>query len=355
MRTPGHAARQGGIPFAILRAGRVHYGSPEEAPHHSPRPPSFARTPGRGHLALAEERRGAGTGGETIDKARAGLREAVALVLDAESARARHSPSRADMAAGRSHTTADQLARRAFVHSPQRSAPSCTGRRSQVTVTPLLRKFALTTHIILSVGWIGAVAAYLVLVVNAMASPETHTLRGAWMAMDLIGRYVIVPAAIATVLTGLVMSLATPWGLFRHSWVLVSFVLTCFAAVVLLQHMPTVVAFGRLAAAAAGAEDAADLRNGLRGEVLHAGVGLLLLAGIAALNVYKPPGLTAYGRRRVAQDASLARGTSPPDPVPGQESGTRTPVWVWVVGGHAFGLAALLAILHIATGGLGHH
>lgn len=222
-------------------------------------------------------------------------------------------------------------------------------------MTPQLRKFALATHVILSVGWIGAVAAYLVLVVSAMASPEMHTLRAAWIAMDLIGRYAIVPSAVAAVLTGLVMSLASPWGLFRHSWVLVSFVLTCFAAVVLLQHMPTVVAFARLAAAAAGAADAADLRNGLRGELLHAGVGLLLLAGIAALNVYKPAGLTAYGRRRVAQDASRSRDSAAPNPVPGRDSDTRTPVWVWVVGGHAFGLAALLAILHIATGGLGHH
>src|SRR5436309_6431030 len=40
--------------------------------------------------------------------------------------------------------------------------------------------------------------------------------------------------------TGFVMSLGTPWGLFRHYWVLISLVLTIFSAVILLLHMPTV-------------------------------------------------------------------------------------------------------------------
>jgi hypothetical protein len=51
---------------------------------------------------------------------------------------------------------------------------------------PNLRKFALSTHITLSVGWIGAVFAYLVLVAAAMTSQGAQTLRAAWIAMELI-------------------------------------------------------------------------------------------------------------------------------------------------------------------------
>jgi hypothetical protein len=58
--------------------------------------------------------------------------------------------------------------------------------------------------------------------------------------MELTGWYVIVPLAVAALLTGLVMALGTPWGLFRHYWVLISLVLTILATVVLLLHMPTV-------------------------------------------------------------------------------------------------------------------
>ena len=221
-------------------------------------------------------------------------------------------------------------------------------------MTPRLRKFALTTHISVSVGWIGAVAAYLVLVVGAMANPDDQGLGAAWMAMELVGRYAIVPLALASLITGLVMSLATPWGLFRHYWVLISFALTCLATVVLLQHMPTVIAFARLAADASAA-DIAGLRAGLRGELFHAGVGLLVLLVVEALNVHKPQGLTAFGQRRLTEGDSPIRVARTPEVAPRRERVARTPVWVWVVGGHAFGLAVLFVIFHITSGGLRHH
>ena len=106
-----------------------------------------------------------------------------------------------------------------------------------MTMTRSLRKLTLATHITLSVGWIGGVAAYLVLVVAAMTSQGAQTLRAAWIAMELVGWYLIVPLALASLLTGFVVSLTSPWGLFRHYWVVVSLALTIVATVVLLQHM----------------------------------------------------------------------------------------------------------------------
>jgi hypothetical protein len=220
---------------------------------------------------------------------------------------------------------------------------------------PGLRKFALTTHITLSVGWIGAVLAYLVLVVAAMTRQDAQTLRAGWIAMELIGWYLIVPLALASLLTGFVMALGTPWGVFRHYWVVISLVLTVVATAVLLKHMPTVSFFARVAAQTDGT-DVGGLRGALRGELLHAGVGLLVLLAIEALNVYKPQGTTAYGRRRVSQVALSSRLTD--DDGSGQHRGstTRTPRWVQVLGIHAVGLALLFVIImHITGGGLRHH
>ena len=70
-------------------------------------------------------------------------------------------------------------------------------------MTPRLRKFALSVHLTFSVGWIGAVLAYLALGVGAVTSQDVQTVRAAWIAMELIGWYVIVPLALASVLTGL--------------------------------------------------------------------------------------------------------------------------------------------------------
>ncbi len=87
-------------------------------------------------------------------------------------------------------------------------------------MSPGVRKFVLTTHLTASVGWIGAVVAYLALGVSAVTTQEAQTVRAAWIAMEVTGWYAIVPLALAALLTGIVMSLGTPWGLFRHYWVL---------------------------------------------------------------------------------------------------------------------------------------
>jgi hypothetical protein len=162
-----------------------------------------------------------------------------------------------------------------------------------MAMTPSLRKFMLVVHLTASVGWIGAVIAYLALGISAATSQDVQAVRAAWTAMELIGWYVIVPLALAALLTGIVQSLGTSWGLFHHYWVLITLVLTVFSTVVLLSHMPEV---SSRAAMARGADAAHFGRLG--GDLLHPGVGLLVLLVIATLNVYKPRGLTPYGWRK---------------------------------------------------------
>lgn len=55
--------------------------------------------------------------------------------------------------------------------------------------------------------------------------------RAAYLAMDLTGRFVIVPLSLGSLLTGRVQSLGTTWGLFRHYWVLMKFQITILATV----------------------------------------------------------------------------------------------------------------------------
>lgn len=168
-----------------------------------------------------------------------------------------------------------------------------TARAITVTMTPGIRKFALAAHLTISVGWIGTVVAYVALGVTAVRSENALMVRSAWMAMELIGWYVIVPLAVASVVTGLVMALGTKWGVFRHYWVLFSLALTIFASVILLLHMPMVSSQAEVARAA----DSASLDR-LGGDVPHPAIGLALLLVILVLNIYKPRGMTRYGRRK---------------------------------------------------------
>lgn len=95
-----------------------------------------------------------------------------------------------------------------------------------MTMTPRLRKFALTAHITFSVGWLGAVVPYLALAIVGLTSHDAQMVRAAYLSMELIGWFVIVPLSLAALLSGLVQSLGTPWGLFRHWWIVVKFLLT---------------------------------------------------------------------------------------------------------------------------------
>ncbi len=110
--------------------------------------------------------------------------------------------------------------------------------------------------------------------------------------------------AFASLLTGLIQSLGTPWGLFRHYWVLVKLLLTVFAAVVLLVKMELIGYAARLAAETTLSP--ADLRAAGIQLVVHAAGGLVVLVVPAAFSVYKPPGVTRYGRREQHEQEALS-------------------------------------------------
>ncbi|CAN5795429.1 hypothetical protein BH20ACI3_BH20ACI3_06150 [soil metagenome] len=164
-------------------------------------------------------------------------------------------------------------------------------------LAPTLRKFALTTHVISSVGWLGAVAAYLALAIAALVSDSSQTVRAVFLAMELIIKFIIVPLSLASLLTGLVSSLGTAWGLFRHYWVVFKLVLNILANIILLLYLQSI---GYYAEVAAGTDlsraDLAMLRDPTH--VLHSGGALVVLLVATVLGAYKPRGITPYGRRQ---------------------------------------------------------
>src|ERR671912_1605708 len=142
-----------------------------------------------------------------------------------------------------------------------------------MTMPPRLRKFALTAHITTTVGWLGAVVVFLALAVVGLTSQDAQTVRGAYLVMEPAAWFVLVPLAFASLLTGIVQSLGTTWGLFRHYWVLFKLLINIVATVVLLAYMET---FRVMAAVAADPRaDLGVVRNA--SPALHAGAALVLL------------------------------------------------------------------------------
>src|SRR5258707_13979753 len=76
---------------------------------------------------------------------------------------------------------------------------------------PGFRKFMLTAHITFSIGWLGAVAGFLVLAITGLTSHNSKLVHAAYPMMELIGWFVIVPLCIGSLLTGVFQSLGTQW------------------------------------------------------------------------------------------------------------------------------------------------
>jgi hypothetical protein len=170
---------------------------------------------------------------------------------------------------------------------------------------PRTRKLALTLHIASSVGWFGAVLTFLALGVIGVTANDGLT-RAAYLVAEPVVWYVVVPFAIASLLTGLVSSLGSAWGLFRHYWVIFKLVLNVFATAVLLMYTRTVDQFASIAA-----DPGADI-GPLRSPtfLVHSGGALVVLVVALVLAVYKPRGVTPYGAKAGSKVASRTPGAS---------------------------------------------
>jgi uncharacterized membrane protein YuzA (DUF378 family) len=160
-------------------------------------------------------------------------------------------------------------------------------------MTPGLRKFALTAHITSSIGWFGAVAGFLALSIAGLTGQDAQMVRAAYLVMGLTAWFVIVPLALASLLTGVVSSLGTKWGLFRYYWVVTKLVTTILATLILLVHTQPIDLLVD-GAAKTTVLSAHLYRTQIQMVVASSGTLVVLLA-LTALSVYKPRGMTRYG------------------------------------------------------------
>lgn len=156
-----------------------------------------------------------------------------------------------------------------------------------------VRVLTLTAHVIASVGFLGAVATFLALAVAGVTSRNAQIVQAAYLAMELTTWLVIVPLCFASLLTGVVQSLGTLWGLFRNYWVLVKFLLTVFSTFGLLMHARPIGTVASVAARTALSNT--DLIGQRFQLVVASGGAVIVLLVATALSVYKPAGVTRYG------------------------------------------------------------
>lgn len=172
-------------------------------------------------------------------------------------------------------------------------------------MTAGLRKFALTAHITSSVGWLGAVGGFLALAIVGLASRDAQLVRATYLAMEITGWFVIVPLSFASLMTGLLQSLGTTWGVFRHYWILAKLLITLAATALLLLHMKPTTYVAHVAAKTSLSR--ADQRAVRVQLVFDAGAAIAALLVATTLSVYKPRGITPHGWRKQRDEGASSQ------------------------------------------------
>ena len=209
-------------------------------------------------------------------------------------------------------------------------------------MSPRTRALSLTAHVGSSVGWLGAVTAFLALAVAGVLRNEPEVVRSMYVAMNVSTWAVIVPLGLAALVTGIIQSLGTPWGLFRHYWVVVKLALTVLATLVLFIHTQPI---EQVAAVAQAGPLLPGQLWGLRMQLVgDASAALFVLMVVTALSIYKPWGLTQYGIRQIEAERGLAVGSAR----------RARPAGRYVLIAFGIGLA-LIVLLHLFGGGLHVH
>jgi uncharacterized membrane protein len=167
-------------------------------------------------------------------------------------------------------------------------------------VSPSMYKFLLTSHIIVSVGWLGTAFAKLVLEFSAITTSAPDLSRALYLAMEKLN--IAFPIlAISTLVTGVLLSLGSKWGLFENFWIVTKLVLTVGVIVTAIQLD------GRFIRLSISALSKQSMDNGMILGIAPAPtillisltVAHLLMLGVATvISVYKPWGKTRFGRRK---------------------------------------------------------
>ncbi|MFF6949405.1 DUF2269 domain-containing protein [Streptomyces iakyrus] len=154
------------------------------------------------------------------------------------------------------------------------------------------RRAALVVHVIASACWLGLTLGLLALGITAATYGSAGTVEASVRAMQLFADWLLLPVAFLTLLSGLLLSLGTVWGLARYRWVYTKFWLTLATTTATVFALRPGVNSAVTAVAAGGPlPDAGDV---LFGPV----VSLSAYVFMTVISVLKPWGKTRRGRRR---------------------------------------------------------
>lgn len=154
------------------------------------------------------------------------------------------------------------------------------------------RRATLVVHVTAAAGWLGLTLGLLALAFAAITTGSAATTEAAVRSMKLFADWLVIPIALSTLLSGLVLSLGTPWGLARHRWVYAKFWLTL--ATTAASAFALRPGLNDTMAAVSAGSPVTDPSGLIAGPVVSLSAYLFM----TVISVLKPWGLTRRGQKQ---------------------------------------------------------
>ncbi len=184
----------------------------------------------------------------------------------------------------------------------QTLGPASPGTVFHVKLRRPARRATLVVHVAASAGWLGLTLGLVALATTALTTASHPTVEASVRAMKVFTDWLVLPLAFLTLLSGLLLSLGTSWGLARHRWVYTKFWLTLVTTTASVFALRP--GIGEAVATVSAGRPIPSTSDLIAGPLISLGAYLFM----TAVSVLKPWGPTRRGRRlRTAQQREQRR------------------------------------------------
>jgi len=91
--------------------------------------------------------------------------------------------------------------------------------RNKITIRQ--KRWLLSAHLLCTVAWLGAGLCSLIFNLTALFTTDPHLLTAAYVFADILDKAILRGGAIGALITGVLLSVLTQWGLFRFYWIII--------------------------------------------------------------------------------------------------------------------------------------
>jgi hypothetical protein len=168
-------------------------------------------------------------------------------------------------------------------------------KRGERRVSQPVYKLLLAAHVVVSGAWLGIAFAKIILGVAAATSEAPATSRPLYLSMEAVN-VAFPPTAIATLVTGLLLSMGTKWGLLEYYWVATKLALTVGVVVTGVALVDRLIRQS-ISAPSVGGGPILSAASAPTALLISLSAAHVIMLGVATvLSVYKPLDRTPFGR-----------------------------------------------------------